>query len=55
VQVRSLDVEIEGGRATYSIQLRIPPRSSGVQGALEEISKLPSVERVSVSGLREVE
>ena len=55
VQVRSLDVEIEGGRATYSIQLRIPPRSSGVQGALEEISAHPKVERVSVSGLREVE
>ena len=54
VQTRNLDVEIAGGRATYSIQLRIPPRR-GVQGALEEISTLPSVERVSVSGLREVE
>ncbi len=65
VQVRSLDVKIEGGRTTYAIQLRIPPRSSGVQGALEEISALPSIERVSIervsiervsiSGLHEVE
>ena len=54
VQLRSLDVEIAGGRATYSIQLRIPPRR-GVQGALEEISALDAAERVSVSGLREVE
>ena len=54
MKTRSLDVEIEGGRANYSIQLRIPPRR-GVQGALEEISTLPSVERVSVSGLRELE
>ncbi len=54
VQVRSLGVEIGGGRASYTIQLRIPPRRS-VQGALEEISALSGVERVSVSGLREVE
>jgi putative Mg2+ transporter-C (MgtC) family protein len=54
VQVRSLGAEIEGGWAVYSVQLRIPPRAS-MQKALEEISALPGVERVSVSGLREVE
>ena len=54
VQIRSLGAEIEGGLATYTIQLRIPPRRS-MQGALEEISALSGVERVSVSGLREVE
>src|SRR5215217_6127859 len=54
VQIRSLGAEIEGGRVTYTIQLRIPPRRS-MQEALQEISALSSVERVSVSGLREVE
>jgi putative Mg2+ transporter-C (MgtC) family protein len=54
VQIRNLGVEIEGGRASYTIQLRIPPRSS-MQEALQEISTLSGVERVSVSGLREVE
>ena len=54
VQIQSLGAEIEGGRARYTIQLRIPPRRS-VQEALEEISALPGVERVSVGGLREVE
>jgi putative Mg2+ transporter-C (MgtC) family protein len=54
VQIRSLGAEIEGGRARYTIQLRIPPRRS-MQEALEEISALAGVERVSVGGLREVE
>ena len=54
VQIRSLGAELEGGRSHYTIQLRIPPRR-GVQGALEEISALPGVERVSVTGLREIE
>ena len=54
VQIRSLGAEIEGGRANYTIQLRIPPRRS-MQEALQEISALSGVERVSVSGLREVE
>ena len=45
---------VEGGRASYTIQVRIPPRRS-MQEALEEISALSGVERVSVSGLREVE
>jgi putative Mg2+ transporter-C (MgtC) family protein len=54
LQIRSLGAELEGGRARYTIQLRIPPRR-GVQEVLEEISALPGVERVSVGGLREVE
>ena len=54
VQIRSLGAEIEGGRVTYTIQLRIPPRRS-MQEALQEISALSGVERVGVSGLREVE
>ncbi len=54
VQIRSLGAELEGERSHYTIQLRIPPRR-GVQGGLEEISALPGVERVSVTGLREIE
>ena len=54
LEVRSLDVELEGGRSRYTLQLRIPPRR-GVQEALGEVSALPGVERVSVTGLREVE
>ncbi len=54
VQIRSLSAEIEGGRTSYTIQVRIPPRRS-MQEALQEISALSGVKRVSVSGLREVE
>lgn len=53
-EVRSLGAELEDGRSRYTIQLRIPPQS-GVQEALEEVSELPSVGRVNVTGLREVE
>ena len=54
LEIRSLGAELEGGRSRYTFQLRIPPRRS-VQEALEEISALPGVERVSVTGLREVD
>jgi putative Mg2+ transporter-C (MgtC) family protein len=54
LQIRSLGTEIEGGKASYTIQVRIPLRRS-VQEALEEIPGLPNVDRVSVRGLREVE
>jgi putative Mg2+ transporter-C (MgtC) family protein len=54
LQIRSLGTEIEGGKAGYTIQVRIPPRRS-VQEALEEISGLPNVERVSIAGLRELD
>jgi putative Mg2+ transporter-C (MgtC) family protein len=54
LEIRSLGVELEEGRSHYTLQLRIPPRRS-VQRALEEMSALPGVERVSVTGLREVE
>jgi putative Mg2+ transporter-C (MgtC) family protein len=54
IEIRSLSAEIEDGRSRYTIQIRIPPRR-GLQEALEEISTLPGVERMSVTGLREVE
>jgi putative Mg2+ transporter-C (MgtC) family protein len=54
VQIRSLEAEIEEGHSRYTVQLRIPPRQD-VLGVLKEISALPGVERVGVTGLREVE
>jgi putative Mg2+ transporter-C (MgtC) family protein len=54
LEIRSLSAELEGGRSRYTLQLRIPPRRS-VQEVLEEIAALPGVERVNVTGLREVE
>lgn len=54
MKVRGLDAELEEGRARYTIQLRIPPRHN-VRDALQEITTLPKVKRVGVSGLHEVE
>jgi putative Mg2+ transporter-C (MgtC) family protein len=54
LEIRSLGAELEEGRSRYTLQLRIPPRR-GVQEALEEVSAIPGVERLSVTGLREVE
>lgn len=54
VRIRSTDTEIEDGRARYELQLRIPP-GRPVQEMLVEISALPSVGRVQITGLQEVE
>ena len=54
VRIRNTDAEIEDGRASYSLQLRIPPDRS-VQEIIGEISDLPTVERVKITGLQEVE
>jgi putative Mg2+ transporter-C (MgtC) family protein len=54
VRIRNTEAEIEDGRADYELQLRIPPGRS-VQEMLAEISALPSVSRVGITGLQEVE
>ena len=54
MKIRNTDAEIEDGRARYSLQLRIPPGRS-VQEMLGEISALPAVKRVKITGLQEVE
>lgn len=54
VRIRNTDAEIEDGRASYELQLRIPP-GRHVQEMLAEISALPSVRRVGITGLQEVE
>jgi putative Mg2+ transporter-C (MgtC) family protein len=54
VRIRSTDTVIEDGQASYELQLRIPP-GRHVQEMLGEISALPSVRRVEMTGLQEVE
>ena len=54
VEIRSLSAEIEDGRSRYTAQLRIPPRQN-LHSSLEEISALPSVEQVNITGLSEVD
>ena len=54
MEVRGIDAELEEGSAHYTIQLRVPPRQNA-QDALREITALPDVRRVNVSGLHEVD
>jgi putative Mg2+ transporter-C (MgtC) family protein len=54
VNVRNVDVEIEDGRVTYQLQIRIPP-GGNVRDVLGDISELPGVERVGASGLHDVD
>jgi putative Mg2+ transporter-C (MgtC) family protein len=54
IEVRGLDAQFEEDRALYTIQLRIPPRHN-VHDALQEITTLPGVKRVGISGLHEVD
>ena len=54
IRVKSLDVELEGERARYSISVRIPPQR-GVQSTLSEISGLHGVERLTLNGLHTLE
>lgn len=52
VEVRSIEAELTEGRATYGIQIRIPP-SRDVQEMLEEVAAVPGVGRVHVAGLHD--
>ncbi len=54
IQVRSLDAEMEEGRARYTIQVRVPPTSE-VQEALNALLGVPGIQRVGVSGLHDVD
>ena len=54
MEVRGLDAELEEDCARYTIQLRIPPRLR-VRDVLQEITALPKVKRVGISGLHEVD
>jgi hypothetical protein len=54
VKIRSTDAQIEDGRAGYGLRLRIPP-GRVIQEMLGEISALPTVECVRITGLQEVD
>ncbi len=54
IRVRTLDAELEGSRARYTIRVRLSPNHSARE-ALGEISALPGVERVALAGLHGLE
>jgi hypothetical protein len=49
-----MDAEIDEERARYRLQVRIQPPAD-VHAALTEISSLPEVERVSLTGFKDYE
>ena len=51
ITIRAIDVEIDEAHASYRLQVRIPPPHD-VNPALTELSSLPEVTRVSLTGLR---
>lgn len=50
VSVRDMDVEVKEERARYRARIRVSP-SHEIHEALAEVSRLPEVEEVSVTGL----
>ncbi|MDP9409568.1 MAG: MgtC/SapB family protein [Actinomycetota bacterium] len=51
ITVRTIDVEIDEEHTRYKLQVRIPPPHD-IHPALAELSALPEVARVSLTGLR---
>ena len=54
ITVRNMDAEIEGDHALYGLQIRVQP-TTDIHAALAELSGLPEVERVSITGFRDYE
>lgn len=54
ITIRAMDADIDDDRARYKLQVRIRP-SHDVHATLAELSGLPEVERVSLTGLRSIE
>ena len=54
ITIRRMDAEIDEERAHYSFQVRIKPPADP-NAALAEISSLPEVERVSLTGFKDYE
>jgi len=52
ITIRRMDAEIDEERARYGLQVRIRPPVD-LQAALAEISSLPEVERVSLTGFKD--
>ena len=49
-----MDAEIDEGQAQYRLQIRVQP-STDIHAALADLSGLPEVERVSMTGFRDYE
>jgi uncharacterized membrane protein YhiD involved in acid resistance len=54
ITIRGMDVEIVEDHARYKLQIRVQP-STDIHAALAELSGLPEVERVSMTGFRDYE
>ena len=54
ITIRAMDADIDDDRALYRLQIRIRP-STDVHATLAELSDLPEVQRVSLTGLRDPE
>src|SRR5215204_6047598 len=54
VSIRSMDAEIGEERVCYRLQVRVNP-SADVHAVLAELSGLPEVERISLTGLKDYE
>jgi putative Mg2+ transporter-C (MgtC) family protein len=54
ISFRSMDAEIDEERAIYKLQVRIHPPTD-VHAALAELSGLPEVERISLTGFKDYE
>ena len=52
ISIRSMDAEIDEEHASYKLQVRVHPPTD-VHAALAELSDLPDVERISLTGLRD--
>jgi putative Mg2+ transporter-C (MgtC) family protein len=54
ISISSMDAEIDEEHASYKLQVRIHP-SANVHAVLAELSGLPEVERVSLTGFKDYE
>ena len=54
IGIRSMDAEIDEERASYKLQVRVQPPTD-VHAFLAELSGLPEVERIALTGFREYE
>lgn len=54
ISIRSMDAEIDEERVSYKLQVRLHP-SANVHDVLAELSGLPEVERISLTGFKDYE
>ena len=54
ITIRNMDADIDGDQARYRLQIRVQP-STDIHVALAELSSIPEVERVSLTGFRDYE